>query len=56
MKDCFFYSINPKRGSKCHSRGVGGTPRESEGSVLRQKERQELWARAFTLVSMGRKG
>lgn len=47
----------PKRGSRCHTtggRGWGGAHRESWGSALRQKEREELWARAFTLVSIGR--
>lgn len=57
--DGFFYSKFPREGVGVTPQGAedgggGGAHRESWGSALRQKEREELWARAFTLVSIGR--
>lgn len=40
------------RGKPCH----GGPPREAPGSVGRQKERGELRARVFIVVSAGNNG
>ena len=49
------YYSHVLRGPMCHG-GGGGATWGNTGTIMRQREREELWARACIVVSVGSQG